>query len=159
MTIIKKSFYIEVPSSLNPEQQEIMKEMEKDAFPGLGAIDEQTLVPLARYGKIILYREKGDPKPIAVCELMRDYQDAKKAYIFGFYVRSDQQGRGIGIDFLDDIFPILKTDQFKKVCLTVSTQNTHAVKLYERTGFEIKGTRYSEFGIGEDRYYMEKEII
>ncbi|WP_026583551.1 GNAT family N-acetyltransferase [Bacillus sp. J33] len=158
MTIAEKSFYIEVPSSLNPDQLQIMMAMEKDAFPGLGAIDEQTLVPLARYGKIILYREEGDSRPIAVCELMRDYQDVNKAYIFGFYVRSDQQGRGIGKKFLGDIFPILKEDRFKKVCLTVSTHNTSAVKLYERTGFEIKGTRFSEFGAGEDRYYMEKDI-
>lgn len=158
METVNKSYYVEVPTSLNPEQQKMMMELEKDAFPGIGAIDEQTLVPLVRYGKIIQYRQENDPRPIAICELMRDYHDIHKAYIFGYYVRSDQQGKGIGKLFLDEIFPILKKDGFKKVCLTVSTKNTAAVKLYEKAGFAVKETRVNEFGQGEDRYYMEYSI-
>lgn len=158
METVNKSYYVEVPTSLNPEQQKMMMELEKDAFPGIGAIDEQTLVPLVRYGKIIQYRQGNDSRPIAICELMRDYHDIHKAYIFGYYVRSDQQGKGIGKLFLDEIFPILKKDGFKKVCLTVSTKNTAAVKLYEKAGFAVKETRANEFGQGEDRYYMEYSI-
>lgn len=159
METVNKSYYVEVPTSLSPEQQKMMMELEKDAFPGIGAIDEQTLVPLVRYGKIIQYRQENDPRPIAICELMRDYHDIHKAYIFGYYVRSDQQGKGIGKLFLDEILPILKKDGFKKVCLTVSTKNTAAVKLYEKIGFTVKGTRANEFGPGEDRYYMECSIV
>ncbi|MFC3884065.1 GNAT family N-acetyltransferase [Bacillus songklensis] len=155
METVEKPYYVEVPASLNPEQQKMMMELEKDAFPGVGAIDEQTLVPLARYGKIIQYRQENDPRPIAVCEVMRDYHDIHKAYIFGYYVRSDQQGKGIGKLFFNEIFPILKKDGFKKACLTVSMKNTAAVKVYEKVGFEVKETRLNEFGAGEDRYYME----
>lgn len=86
---------------------------------------------------------------------MRAYNDIQKAYIFGFYVRSDQQGKGIGKLFLQEIYPILKQDGFRKVCLTVSTKNKAAVKLYEKLGFVIKETRLDEFGEGENRYYME----
>lgn len=158
METMKKSFYIEIPASLNPEQLKMMIELEKDAFPGLGAVDEQTLIPLVRYGKLIQYKQQNDPRPIAVCEVMRDYNDIRKAYIFGFYVRSDQQGKGIGKLFLQDIYPILKQDGFRKVCLTVSTENKAAVKLYEKLGFAVKETRIREFGEGEDRYYMECSI-
>ncbi|KON89756.1 GNAT family acetyltransferase [Sporosarcina globispora] len=155
METLNKSYYVEVPASLNPEQLKMMMELEKDAFPGLGAVDEQTLIPLTRYGKLIQYRQSNDPMPIAICELMRDYKDIHKAYIFGFYVRSDQQGKGIGKLFLQEIYPILKQDGFHKVCLTVSTKNKAAVKLYEKLGFVIKETRFDEFGEGESRYYME----
>ncbi|MDN3018867.1 GNAT family N-acetyltransferase [Paenibacillus sp. BSR1-1] len=155
METLKKSYYVEVPTSLNPEQLHIMMDLEKDAFPGMGAVDEQTLIPLVRYGKLIQYRQQDDARPIAICELMRDYNDIHKAYIFGFYVRSDQQGKGIGKLFLEEIYPILKQDGFHKVCLTVNTQNKAAVKLYEKMGFAIKGTRIDEFGEGENRYYME----
>lgn len=158
METMKKSYYIDVLASLNPEQLKMMMELENDAFPGLGAVDEQTLVPLARYGKLIHYRQQNDPRPIAVCEVMRDYKDIRKAYIFGYYVRSDQQGKGIGKLFLQDIYPILKQDGFRKVCLTVSTENKAAVKLYEKLGFAIKETRFDEFGEGEHRYYMESSI-
>ncbi|MEK1829941.1 GNAT family N-acetyltransferase [Priestia megaterium] len=74
----------------------------------MGAVDEQTLVPLARYGKLIQYFQENDVRPIAICELLRDYKDVTKAYIFGFYVRSDKQGSGIGQLFLEEIFSILK---------------------------------------------------
>ncbi|MCM2534202.1 GNAT family N-acetyltransferase [Neobacillus pocheonensis] len=86
---------------------------------------------------------------------MRAYNDIHKAYIFGFYVRSDQQGKGIGKLFFQEIYPILKQDGFHKVCLTVSTENKAAVKLYEKLGFTVKETRFDEFGEGENRYYME----
>ncbi|WHY03172.1 GNAT family N-acetyltransferase [Neobacillus sp. DY30] len=155
METLNKTFYVEVPASLNPEQLKMMMELEQDAFPGLGAVDEQTLVPLTRYGKLIQYRQQNDPRPIAICEVMRAYNDIQKAYIFGFYVRSDQQGKGIGKLFLQEIYPILKQDGFCKVCLTVSTKNKAAVKLYEKLGFVIKETRLDEFGQGENRYYME----
>lgn len=155
METLKQSYYVEVPTSLNPEQLQMMIELEKDAFPGMGAVDEQTLIPLVRYGKLIQYWLENDPRPVAICEVMRDYHDIQKAYIFGFYVRSDQQGKGIGRLFLKEIYPLLKQDGFNKVCLTVNTQNEAAVKLYEKMGFSIKGTRYDEFGEGEHRYYMQ----
>nr|WP_263328283.1 GNAT family N-acetyltransferase [Neobacillus sp. Marseille-Q6967] len=155
METINISYHVEIPTSLNPEQLKMMMELEKDAFPGVGAIDEQTLIPLTRYGKLIQYRQHNDSKPIAICEVMRDYNDIDKAYIFGFYVRSDQQGKGIGKLFLQEIYPILKQDGFRKVCLTVSIKNESAVKLYKKLGFVIKETRFDEFGEGENRYYME----
>lgn len=158
MTATEDSFYIEIPTKLTPNEQKMMMELELDAFPGTGAIDEQTLVPLARYGKLILYKKQDDDRPVAVCECMRDYNNPDKAYIFGYYVRSDYKGKGIGKKFLREVYSILKNDGFSYVCLTVNVKNIPAVKLYEKEGFEIKETRYSEFGVGEDRYYMERKL-
>ncbi|PLT30565.1 GNAT family N-acetyltransferase [Peribacillus deserti] len=152
------SFYTEVPAKLSPTELQMLMELEVDAFPGLGAVDEQTLVPLARYGKIIFYKEEGDSRPIAVCEIMRDYQSPSKAYIFGYYVRSDKKGQGIGKKFMGEVHSIIKQDGFSTVCLTVSLKNKAAVTLYEKSGYQIIETRKSEFGAGEDRYYMEKEL-
>ncbi len=156
MTQTNSMYYIEVPDSLTPAEQNMMMELEKDAFPGLGAVDEQTLVPLARYGKLILYRQHGDERPVAVCECMRDYNQPEKAYIFGYYVRSDQHGKRLGTQFLKEVLNILKADGFQKVSLTVSEANTAAVKLYKNTGFNVIEVRYDEFGAGEDRLYMER---
>ena len=158
MTQTNSMYYIEAPNFLTPSQQNMMMELEKDAFPGLGAVDEQTLVPLARYGKLLLYRQHGDDKPVAVCECMRDYTNPDKAYIFGYYVRSDQNGKGLGTKFLKEVLTILKEDGFKKVSLTVSESNAAAVKLYKNVGFMVKEVRYDEFGAGEDRLYMEREL-
>ncbi|WML48433.1 GNAT family N-acetyltransferase [Neobacillus sp. PS3-34] len=156
MMIMEKPFYIDIPTKLTPEEQKMMMELEVDAFPGTGAVDEQTLVPIARFGKLILYRHQDENRPVAVCECIRDYHNPDKAYIFGYYVRSDYKGKGIGKQFLQEVCSILKNDGLSIVCLTVSVKNLPAVNLYEREGFEVKETRYSEFGVGEDRYYMEK---
>jgi ribosomal protein S18 acetylase RimI-like enzyme len=156
MSVIEKHFYVDIPSKLTPDEQKMMMELELDAFPGTGAVDEQTLVPIARFGKLILFKQQDDDRPVAVCECMRDYNNPDKAYIFGYYVRSDYKGKGIGKKFLQEVNAILKNDGFSVVCLTVSVKNQPAVKLYAREGYEIKETRYSEFGVGEDRYYMEK---
>lgn len=152
---MSEKYYVEVLTSLSPEMQDIMMELEKDAFPGIGAVDEQTLVPIARFGKLIVYRETGDPRPIAVCELMREYNAPQRAYVFGYYVRSDQQGKGIGQKFFAEVMNIIDKDGFDEICLTVDVSNTPAVKVYEKLGFEIKETREAEYGKGEDRYYME----
>jgi ribosomal protein S18 acetylase RimI-like enzyme len=156
MEAIEKPFYIEIPSKFSPDELRMMIELEQDAFPGFGALDEQTLIPLARNGKIILYRQQDDERPVAVCECLRDYNNPNQAYIFGYYVRSDFKGSGVGKNFLHEVYNVLINDSFISVCLTVNTKNVAAVNLYEKEGFDILETRYSEYGVGEDRYYMEK---
>ncbi len=151
-------YYLEIPRHLTPKQQQMMIDLEKDAFPGLGAVDEQTLVPIARYGKLIWYRKRGDDLPVAVCECLRDFTLPEKVYIFGYYVRSDQSGKGIGKAFLEEALAELRKDGFKKVTLTVSESNLAAVKLYQKCGFVQVEYRQHEFGEGEHRLYMEKEL-
>jgi len=153
-----REYYIEIPRQLTPEQQQMMIELEKDAFPGLGAVDEQTLVPIARYGKLIWCKKTGDERPVAVCECLRDFTDPEKAYIFGYYVRSDQSGKGLGTSFMEEVLDGLRKDGFKKVTLTVSESNLAAVKIYEKCGFKKVEYRQDEFGEGEHRLYMVKEL-
>ncbi len=158
MTFAHGEYYLEIPRQLTPKQQQMMIELEIDAFPGLGAVDEQTLVPIARYGKLIWYRKIGDERPVAVCECLRDFANPEKVYIFGYYVRSDQSGKGLGFSFLTEVLDELRKDGFKKVTLTVSESNLAAVKLYEKCGFNKVEYRQHEFGEGEHRLYMEKEL-
>ena len=158
MAFNHREYYIEIPRQLTPEQQQMMIELEKDAFPGLGAVDEQTLVPIARYGKLIWCKKTGDERPVAVCECLRDFTQPEKVYIFGYYVRSDQSGKGLGSVFLKEVLDGLRKDGFKKVTLTVSESNVAAVKLYEKCGFTQVEYRQHEFGEEEHRLYMEKEL-
>lgn len=147
-------YYIEVPKKLTPVEQKMMIELERDAFSGIGAVDEQTLVPIARYGKMIWYRAEGDVRPVAVAEIMRSYENPETVYVFGYYVRSDWQGKGIGRRFLQEVIALLREDGFSNVTLTVNVENKAAIALYERCGFVLKETRSNEFGVGENRYCM-----
>lgn len=151
-------FYIETPKYLSPEMLQQMIELEREVFGAHGAVDEWGLVPIARYGRLVLMREEGDEKPVAVCELLRDYNQPDKAYIYGFYVRGDKQGKGYGKILFDFVFGLLLRDRFQEVCLTVNPTNTAAVKLYERVGFAIAEMRSSEYGEGSDRYFMVRKL-
>ncbi|MCR8641049.1 GNAT family N-acetyltransferase [Paenibacillus sp. N1-5-1-14] len=152
------NFYFETPDQLSPELLQTMIQLEKDVFGADGAVDEWGLVPIARYGRLVLMYAEGDPVPMAVCELMRDYQKPDKAYIYGYYVRNDYQGKGFGILLLDYVFEMLQEDNFSEVCLTVKPSNVSAVKLYMRAGFTVKERRAHEYGEGRERYYMVKKL-
>lgn len=152
--MMTKQFSVEVKTSLSPDEQKMLMELEKDAFPGIGAVDEQTLVPIARFGRLICCYEDGDERPVGVCEVLRDYEHPTRAYIFGYYIRSDKQGLGVGKYFFNEVMELLKQDDFAEICLTVDVDNTPAVKIYEKLGFDITETRKNEFGENEDRYFM-----
>lgn len=147
-------FYIEVPKKLTPTEQQMMRELEQDAFPDFGAVDEQTFVPIARYGKLIWYKKEQDERPVAVAEVLRDYDAPQTAYIFGYYVRSDYQGQGLGKQFLQEVLRLIQEDGFSDVVLTVATANPSAVRVYKKLGFVIEETREDEFGEQEHRYFM-----
>lgn len=149
---------MEIPHKLTPQQQQMMMDLERDAFPGIGAVDEQTLVPLTRFGKMFWYKVDNDERPIAVAEVMRSYNEPNSAYIFGYYVRSDWQGKGIGKQFLQQVIAQITADNFTAIVLTVDVTNSAAIKLYEKLGFTIEETRAHEFGENENRYYMRLHV-
>lgn len=155
---MKNQFYFETPDHLTTDMLTMMKQLEIEAFGSDGAVDEWGLVPIARNGRLLLMYEREDERPVAVCELLRDYLKPDLAYIYGYYVRPDKQGKGYGKLLFDYLFPMLIKDQFTEVCLTVKPSNVAAVKLYERVGFDIAETRHSEYGEGSDRYYMVKKL-
>lgn len=153
-----KATTLKIVETLTEEQLVMLKELEQEAFGAHGGIDEWVLVPLARHGCIILFQEEGDPRPVGVCELMRDFRQPDKAYVYGYYIREDKKGLGYGYTFLESLLAQLREDGFTKVCLTVGPENVGAVALYQKAGFQIIETRIAEYGSGHDRYYMEKTL-
>jgi microcystin degradation protein MlrC/ribosomal protein S18 acetylase RimI-like enzyme len=154
----KPSFHIETPDFLSTTLLQQMILLEKEVFGEDGAVDEWGLVPIARHGRLVLLREEGDERPVGVCELLRDYNKPNLAYIYGYYVRNDKQGKGYGKMLFKYVFEMLLRDHFNEVCLTVKPNNIAAVKLYEGVGFTIAETLTSEYGEGSDRYLMVKTL-
>lgn len=143
-----------MPKKLTPAEQQMMRELEQDAFPDFGVVDEQTFVPIASYGKLIWYKQQQDERLVAVAEVLRDYDAPQTAYIFGYYVRSDYQGQGLGKQFLQEVLRLIQEDGFSDVVLTVAAANPSAVRVYEKLGFVIEETREHKFGEQQHRYFM-----
>ena len=62
---------------------------------------------------------------------------------FGIAVSDKYQGQGIGKMLVEEVFSILRKDNYGGLILRTSTQNISAQKLYEKCGFERLGTHPS----------------
>jgi ribosomal protein S18 acetylase RimI-like enzyme len=84
------------------------------------------------------------------------------ADIFGFYVRADHRGRGVGTRLLQQaLVQIRKNKGILKVKLAVNPEQRAAVKLYKRAGFVGYGVSKKELKVGRrffDMLYMEKHL-
>jgi len=61
----------------------------------------------------------------------------KYAYIYGFRIRPDYRGLGIGSRFLQSIESDLTRRGFKRISLNVARDNDAARRMYERAGYHV----------------------
>jgi len=129
-----------------------------DQFGELG-MDEWGLVPQIRHGNVYVLKEEDKKNIIGLAILMRDWEDSEKVYLFDFAIADELQGHGLGYHFLKVIIKNLDEQGFKRVGLTVDTENASAIKLYkDKIGFQIVEMSEDEYGKSHDRYIMELEI-
>ena len=135
-----------------------MVEFGIDLFGELG-MDEWGLVPQIRHGNVFVLKEEDKKKLIGLAILMRDWEDSEKVYLFDYAIAGELQGQGLGYHFLKVIIKNLDEQGFKRVGLTVDTENASAIKLYkDKIGFKILEMNADEYGKSHDRYIMELEI-
>lgn len=129
-----------------------------DIFGDLG-MDEWGLVPQVRHGNVYVLKEEDKKNIIGLAILMRDWEDLDKAYLFDYAISEEFQGQGLGYYFLRAIIRNLKEQGFKKMGLTVDTENKPAIRLYkDKIGFEILKLSKDEYGKTHDRYIMELDF-
>jgi ribosomal protein S18 acetylase RimI-like enzyme len=62
-----------------------------------------------------------------------------RAYVYGFRVRSEFQGKGLGTQLMDVVEEDLLERGFTFVTLNVSQDNEGALRLYKKRGYQIMG--------------------
>lgn len=70
-------------------------------------------------------------------------------------IHPDFQGQGLGTKFVKHIVEMLKNAGCKKIKLRVSMQNTAAIKMYEKCGFENMG---QDFNFELEWFLFEKNL-
>lgn len=84
------------------------------------------------------------------------------AEIYGFYVRADHRGEGVGTRLLERALSLIrKNKRVIKVELAVNPEQRAAVKLYRKAGFVVTGSAEKELKVGRRFYgmlFMEKWI-
>jgi ribosomal protein S18 acetylase RimI-like enzyme len=74
-----------------------------------------------------------------------------RAYIYGFRVRSEYRGLGIGSSMMDVAEKDLATRAFRLVTLNVGKDNPDARRLYERRGYRVVADEPGRWSYINDR--------
>lgn len=141
---------------LDRDMLEDLVQFERGVY-GASGFNEWMLPVFARYGYLFVMRDNQDI--IGTAELMRSWQDPDIAYLAGFGVARDRQGRGFGTEFMKEIIDILRAEHIKSVVLTVDPTNEPAMTLYRRHfGFRQTAFARDEYGAGRDRVILELDL-
>lgn len=76
---------------------------------------------------------------------------------FGMFILKDYWGHGIGTELIKAMIDFAKEIGIKRIEATVRSKNERALKLYEKIGFIVEGTRTKAVYIDEcfqDEYYI-----
>lgn len=151
------SYRIKKVDTWDPQFLEEMVLMEKEVFPE-GYLDEWGLASLITYGAVYLLYFGQEKAGLA--EFMGDWNDPQKVYLYGFFVKEEYQGEGIGTDFLSDVLNRVKEEEGKeRVELSVDPFNEAACYLYmNKMGFTIHDYKEDYYGLGEDRLILSLEL-
>lgn len=141
----------------NPEIISSILDIEQEAF-GDGALNEYVVVPFVRYGKVYIAADE-DGVPVACAYFMRDMADISVAYLMSVAVLPVFRGQNVGTALLNYAFSNLKRYGITRVLLTVDPANFSALSVYrEKMGFTVLDSSKDEYGPGEDRLIMTKEL-
>lgn len=67
----------------------------------------------------------------------------KTLYLDDLYVKEAYRGNGLGTRLMDKMFEVAKTEKCKRFRLQVLNWNHPAIKLYEKSGFNVDKTWYN----------------
>lgn len=137
------------------QEKEAMVTLDRQIF-GEGALSFWILSPLLKYGIVLaLYKKQ---ELIGLAEFLAHYAQHDCVYIYGFGVKPQHRGQGLGKWFLWQCMDFLKTKGYKTVELTVSPTNETALKLYQKVGFHKVEELLQEYGPGQDRWLMRVNL-
>lgn len=110
---------------------------------------------------IILFVESGN-KVIGLAGAFFDINDkAKGAMIYGVYVTNEFRGKGIGKQLILQLINKIKAvPGITKVSLMVNQDEIPAIKVYEKNGFKVVGTKDWVLGDGKNHelFVMERNL-
>lgn len=132
-------------------------DIEQEAF-GDGALNEYVVVPMLRYGKVYAALDE-DENAVACAYFMRSMNDTDTAYLMSVAVLPDFRGQNVGTALLEYALSHIKQYGILRVRLSVDPANFSALSVYrEQLGFSVLETVRDEFGPGEDRVVMSKQL-
>ncbi|HOJ77567.1 MAG TPA: GNAT family N-acetyltransferase [Bacillota bacterium] len=153
MDVREPKITVETVHKIDDELREQMLAIDEEAF-GAGSLNEWSLPPFLHYGRVYVARFNG--LPVGIAELIRDWRDPEMAYLYGYAIKREYQGYGIGTIMFRTILEGLPRAGFQRLQLTVHPENKIALHIYQNK-FGMKKVEFIKdyYGAGEDRWLME----
>jgi ribosomal-protein-alanine N-acetyltransferase len=144
---------------ISAKQKDIIDKLIKIEFEvfGEGGLNEWTLLPIIRHGKVFYIEENN--QIIGSAQFMLDWKDHTRTYLIGVSIAKEFHGKGYGTSLLKESINSLFAEGIKVIELTVDPENKPAIAIYERKlGFAVREIRNDEYGKGIHRLLMEKYL-
>lgn len=148
---------VELIQRIEPQLIKQLVDIETNNFGSEAGLNEWTLVPLIRHGRVFVFWHEDEP--VGLCQYMLDWEQPCKAYLIGVSINAEVRNQGYGTSLLRESFSYLARENIREVELTVSPGNSEAIILYqEKLGFVIIDFREDEYGSGQHRVVMSRLI-
>lgn len=82
----------------------------------------------------------------------------REVHLTNITVSPHWQGREIGTFLLMYLMTLAQQGRFLRLSLEVATENTRAIELYQRLGFQIVRERHDYYGKGKNAYDMAQMV-
>jgi ribosomal protein S18 acetylase RimI-like enzyme len=84
----------------------------------------------------------------------------RQLFLSKLYITSAERGKGYGRKAIEFLEQLAITEGVNKISLTVNRSNSATINMYNKTGFETRGSVVKDIGNGfvMDDYKMEKTI-
>lgn len=113
---------------------------------------------LLKRGNLSVYEQDGTV--IGLVELSRGRRrTGHAARLDNLAIRSAFQGRGWGTHLLQELISDLQRQGVKRIDLIVESDNTSAISLYQKLGFEIEGTLRKYFKRANQDQYVDDYLM
>ncbi|HMM20155.1 MAG TPA: GNAT family N-acetyltransferase [Selenomonadales bacterium] len=147
---------IELINTNDPAVVQRLVTLEEEAF-GAGGLNIWHMVPIIRHGRVFALRRNGEI--VGAIQFLVDWEDRNKAYVVGISIAKEWRGRNLGTELFAGSLKELRKEDIAEVELTVAPDNAAAIRVYrDKLGFRSVGVLTDEYGAGEDRLIMTKEL-
>lgn len=109
----------------------------------------------------IIFLALNEEEPIGLTGIHFEKENGDRvAHIWGMYVSPDFRSLGIGKSLMEAALEAVKENQVNKATLMVNSEELPAIRLYEKMGFDNRGTTDYLLGDGKEHLLniMEKDL-
>ena len=87
------------------------------------------------------------------------YRASHIAYLGGLAIHPAFVGKGFGKKMMEEIIDLANQEGYKRIELSVATENLKAVELYKKMGFEVEGTMRNYTYLKQEGRFMDEFLM